>query len=185
MIGNAHLPADHNVIFHDRTARESALRSDDHIFPNLYVMPDMYQIVDLRASPDAGHIQGAAINSRVSSDLDVVFNFQSADLRELLIASGLLIAHIAESVTPQHRARVNNYSITNANARIDGYVRIQFAVSSHHGVGSYHTSRPDSRVVADLHTLAEHHISAHIYTCAGPNLRGHHGSRMNSSLTMP
>src|SRR5438445_2072129 len=104
MIGNAHLPADHNVIFHDRTARESALRSDDHIFPNLYVMPDMYQIVDLRASPDAGHIQGAAINSRVSSDLDVVFNFQSADLRELLIASGLLIAHIAESVTPQHRA---------------------------------------------------------------------------------
>src|SRR2546426_41886 len=108
MIGNAPLPADHNVIFHDRTARESALRSDDHIFPNLYVMPDMYQIVDLRASPDAGHIQGAAINSRVSSDLDVVFNFQSADLRELLIASGLLIAHIAESVTPQHRARVNN-----------------------------------------------------------------------------
>src|SRR5207247_10710993 len=108
-------------------------------------------------------------NSRVRASLDAVFKSQSADLWELRIAAGLLIAHIAESVTSQHRARVNNCSITNANARIDGYVRIQFAVSSDHDVGSHHTSRPDSRVVADLHTLAEHHISAHIYTCAGPN----------------
>src|SRR5947208_17053757 len=114
MIGNAHLPADHNVIFHDRTARESALRSDDHIFPNLYVMPDMYQIVDLRASPDAGHMQGAAINSRVSSDLDVGFTCQSADVPQLPTASGLHFADIAEALTPQHRAPLTHCSMPTA-----------------------------------------------------------------------
>src|SRR5437870_13884411 len=145
----------------------------------------MHQVVDLRPAPDARYIQRSAVNGCVCSDLDVVFKFPSADLGELLIASGLLIAHIAESVTPQHRARVNNYSITNANARIDGYVRIQFAVSSDHDVGSHYTSRPDSRVVADLHTLAEHYIMVHIYTCAGPIGIGHNGSRMDSSLVMP
>src|SRR5437763_12914749 len=185
MVGDAYLTTDYNIIFHHGAAGEPGLRRDDHIFSNLYVVANMHQVVDLRPASDARNIQRSAVNGCVSSDLDVVFNFQSADLRELLIASGLLIAHIAESVTPQHRARVNNYSITNANARIDGYVRIQFAVSSDHDVGSHHTSRPDSRVVADLHTLAEHHISAHIYTCAGPNLRGHNGSRMNSSLMLP
>src|SRR3989442_15392272 len=107
----------------------------------------MHQVVDLRPAPDARYIQRSAVNGCVCPDLDVVFNFQSADLGELLMASGLPIAPIAKSVTPQPRARVNNYSITNANARIDGFVRIQFAVSSDHDVGSNHTARPDSRVV--------------------------------------
>src|SRR5947208_16145112 len=110
----------------------------------------MHQVVDLRPAPDARYIQRSAVNGCVCSDLDVVFNFQSADLGELLIASGLLIAHIAASVTPQHRARVNTYSITNANARLDGYVRIQSAVSPDHDVAPHHTSRPDPRPAADL-----------------------------------
>src|SRR5437762_10897905 len=130
MVGDAYLTTDHNTIFHHGAAGESGLCRDDHIFSNLYVVANMHQVVDLRPAPDARYIQRSAVNGCVCSDLDIVFNFQPANLRKLLIASGLLIAHIAESVTPQHRARVNNYSITNANARIDGYVRIQFAVSS-------------------------------------------------------
>src|SRR5207249_11281582 len=101
----------------------------------------MHQVVDLRPAPDARYIQRSAVNGCVCSDLDVVFNFQSADLRELLIPSGHLIALIADSVTTQHTARVNNYSITKANLRIDGYVRIQFEVSSDHDVDYHHTSR--------------------------------------------
>src|SRR6059036_2905397 len=162
MVGDAYLTTDYNIIFHHGAAGEPGLRRDDHIFSNLYVVANMHQVVDLRPAPDARYIQRSAVNGCVCSDLDVVFNFQSADLGELLIASGLLIADVAESVAAQYRARMNYYSITNSHARIDRHVRIQFAVASHRDVGSHHASRPDSCVVAELHTLAEHHISAHI-----------------------
>ena len=56
MIGNAYLPADHGIFFNHGTAGESRLRSDNHIFPNLHVMADMNQIVDLRTTSDASYI---------------------------------------------------------------------------------------------------------------------------------
>ena len=139
-------------------AGKSGLRGDHYIFSDLAVMTDVHQIVDLRASADAGDVQGAAIHGRVGADLDVIFNFQPADLRKLFIPAGLLIAHVAEAVAAEHRAGVNDHAIAESRARIDSDIRIQIDSRVRcFTFGADHAAGADPRILSDVHVFADDH----------------------------
>ena len=67
------------------TAGNAGLRGDHGVFADLDVVRDLDEIVEFRSAPDDGGFQRAAVDAGVGADLDVVFDDDSADLRELHI----------------------------------------------------------------------------------------------------
>src|ERR1700693_5377513 len=98
MFADADLAAENDILFDGDTAGEAGLRGDHHVFSDLAVVADVYEVVDFRASANAGCIQGSAVDGGVGADLDVVFDFQAPDLRKLFVTASRLIAHVAEAV---------------------------------------------------------------------------------------
>src|SRR3954451_4952720 len=108
----------------------------------------MHKVVDLRPAPDAGLIERASINRRIGSDLDVILDRQSPNLREFVVVAGLAVAHVSESVAAQDRPRMHNDAISQSCPRINRDVGIQFAVTSDRDFS------PDGATCADTGALA-------------------------------
>ena len=82
MVGEADLPAHHDVIPHIAASGYAGLR-DQHAVPSDGgVVSDLHQIVDLGALADDRISGGAAIDGRVGADFHVVLDDDAAGLRE-------------------------------------------------------------------------------------------------------
>src|SRR5271166_2049632 len=155
VVGNANLASHHDAIFQHRAAGKSGLRGDYNVFSNLAVVGNVYQVVDFRSSTDARHVQGSAVDGRVSADLDVVLDLEPSDLRKLLVAARRLIAHVTEAVAAEHSAGMNDHAISDAHAGIDGDVRIEITVASDGCPRADHAACPDARALSDVRVFAD------------------------------
>ena len=97
---------------------------------DLHVVADVHEVVDFCAAADSGFVEGAAVDGGVGADLDIVFNHQTSDLRELLVASGLLVAHVAEAFAAEHGSCLDDDSIAEVRAPVDRHVGVDAAVGS-------------------------------------------------------
>src|SRR5207247_2300652 len=116
---------------------------------------DVDQVVDLGAASDAGRVQGSAVDSGVGTDLDVIGNLESASLREFLVMSGCLVAHITEAIAPEHGSRMNDHTVAEPGTGIDGDVGIELTIGSDDGVGADRRSRADPGAIADFDILPD------------------------------
>src|SRR5208337_112029 len=130
VIGNANLSSDDDIVLDDCASGKAGLRGDHYIFADLDVVPDVDQVVDLRASANAGFVKCAAINSRVRANLHVVFDHEPAQLRELFVASVLLVANVTKSLTAQHGSSLHDYSIAQPRTGVNGDVCIDAAIAA-------------------------------------------------------
>lgn len=96
VVANADLSSHDDVVFDRDAAGEAGLGGDDYIFSELAVVADVNEIIDFCALADASFVEGSAVDGRVGSDFDVVFEDEAPDLRGLLVASSLRIADVAE-----------------------------------------------------------------------------------------
>src|SRR5262249_57380102 len=80
---NPDLPADHGVIAYLDAAGESGLGGNDHVPAEAAVVSDVDHVVELSAIADAGRTERGAVHATVGADLDVVADFNRADLRKL------------------------------------------------------------------------------------------------------
>ena len=105
------------------------------------VVADMDEVVDFCAAADAGFVERAAVDGGVGADLYVVFDDQASDLRGLLVASGLRVAHVAEAFTAQDGARLNDDAVAECCARVDGDVGVDAAMAADYHVVADHANR--------------------------------------------
>src|ERR1022692_940637 len=146
--------SDANLASHDRTvpdldtARNAGLRCDHDIGSDGNVMPDVYQIVELRSCADHGLVQRAAVNGAVGADLDVVADDKLADLGKLVIAAVLFIAHESEAVRAQHRACMHHHTAAQRRTRIDDDACIQVTIVADHDALADDAARSDVRVLS-------------------------------------
>ena len=156
MFADANLSAKHDIFFYRNTAGKACLGGDYHIFSDLAVVANVNQIIDFRASPDAGCVEGSAVDGGVGADLDIVFDFQTSDLRKLFITASRLVTHIAEAVAAKHCAGVDDYAVSKTHARINRHVRIEITTRSDAYVRANYAACSDSRVLSDPRTFADH-----------------------------
>jgi len=117
----------------------------------------------------------------MSRNFDVVFNFQPANLGKFHVPAGGAVAHVAKTVAAQHRAGMNDHTITQPNAGINRHVRIQFAISPQVRICTDYTTGADSRAVADSRVFSDDHALGYsnsvsqfrrsMYNCAGMDSR--------------
>lgn len=148
------LAAENDILLDGDTAGEPGLRGYHDVFSDQAVVADVHQIVDFRASGDAGCIQGATIDRGVGADLDVVVDFELPDLRKFFITAGRLIANVAEAIAAEHRAGVNDHSVSETHTGIDCHIRIQIAVASNDCFRADHAAGADPRALADGRAFA-------------------------------
>ena len=84
VVAHSDLAADDAVVLDDRAAGDSGLCGDDDAFADVDVVSDLDEVVDLCAFADVRFAQGSAVDAGVRTDLDVVFDDDGADLREIL-----------------------------------------------------------------------------------------------------
>jgi hypothetical protein len=101
MIAYAHLAGHNHIVFDGHAAGKAGLRGDDYILSDLAVVADVDEVVDFRSAADSCFVQGSAVNSRVSADFYIVFDYKASDLGGLLVTSGLLVADIAETLAAE------------------------------------------------------------------------------------
>src|ERR1700747_1142708 len=130
MFADADLSSEHGTLFDDAAAGEAGLCCDDHIFADITVMAYMHQVVDLRSAADSRFVQRATINRSIGADLDVIFDNQTSNLRELFIVSRFAVARVTEAVAPQNRSGVNNHAIPQVCAGINCDIRVHLDITS-------------------------------------------------------
>src|SRR5947207_1906611 len=96
------------------------------MFPDLHVVPDLDQVIDLGPLAYHGFAERGAVDRRSGADLDVVLDPDNADLRDLVVLT--LVRSKAIAVRANDDATVNDATITNPGAVVDDGVRIDDAV---------------------------------------------------------
>ena len=74
VFADADLAAEHHAILNSNATGEAGLRGNDDIFADLAIVADVDQVIDFRAAANARFVQRAAIDGRIGSDLDIIFN---------------------------------------------------------------------------------------------------------------
>ena len=83
--GDADLPGQRHVVFDRRAAGDADLRREQHVAADRDAVRDLHEVVDLGAGADPRLANGRPIDRRVGADLDVVFDDDAADLRNLVV----------------------------------------------------------------------------------------------------
>ena len=117
-----------------RAAREARLGHHDRRLADHDVVSHLHQVVELRAPPDAGVAERAAIDRRVRADLDVVLHHHASELRHRLELARLG-EHVAEAVAAEHDAGLQHDAIADLRALA------QHATGVDHAVGADHARR--------------------------------------------
>ena len=64
---------------------KAGLRRDHDVLPDLAVVADVNEVVDLCSAPNARFVERAAIDRGVRSDLDVILDDQPSHLRKFFV----------------------------------------------------------------------------------------------------
>src|SRR3546814_20741698 len=76
-------------VLQDRAAGDTRLCHQHAAAPDAHVVPDLYQIINLRPRADAGIGPGPAVDGGVGADLDAVASADAAELRHVDEALGV------------------------------------------------------------------------------------------------
>src|SRR5207247_8506685 len=124
------LPADHDMVADDGTSCDPHLSHHDAVLSDRDIVGDLNEIVHLGPAPDDRAAERGAIHGHVRAEFDVVLNRDGSDLGDLVMAA--LILDIAEAVTADHGAAVDDDPTPDDASFSHGDVGIEDRVVSHH-----------------------------------------------------
>lgn len=128
--GDAGLSGDHDVIAYGDVAGDaglasendvaacfggtchSALGDEDVVFADCGPMADLNEIVYFSASSDACGLESGAVDGRVGTDLDVIFNGDGAHLLEFNVFAGF-VCNVPKTACTDHSSWLDDYIIPN------------------------------------------------------------------------
>jgi hypothetical protein len=88
----------------------------DSVFPNIYVVSNVDEVVQFRANPDFRAIEGSAIDRRICSDFYVILNFHLAYLWKFPALPAL--SNVAKAVRADHGTGMQDYTVSDARPGI-------------------------------------------------------------------
>jgi hypothetical protein len=152
------LASHHHVVFHDHAAAEADLSAQNAVAPDLAVVRDLHQVVDLGASPTRVAPMVARSMQTLAPILDIVFDDDRAQLRHFVVLAA--IHHVAEAVAAQHGAGMDAHALADMHMMVDdtegiknGFVADLRAVADH-AVRIDNGTVTDMREVTDITVLA-------------------------------
>ncbi len=147
-----HLSSHDDVIFDDDTSGKARLSCDDDVSSDSATMPDVHQVVELRAVSDHGLFERRPVNAAIGAYFHIIADFDSSCLRELLIV--IVFKSEAETVGADYHTGVQRDAIADGDIMRNCNPRIDSAVGS------------QGRALADRYLGRNLSIPADVYSCA-------------------
>src|SRR4249920_494239 len=138
MIDDPRLPSDGHMFANLGTSGDTRLGCDYRMLPDIHIVGDLHEIVDLGAAAYHRSAQSRTIDGCICTNLNVIFDHDNTDLWNL--DTTLAAAGIAETVAADDHTRVKYHPITDA------------ASMSNHDVGMKYAIGTDLDIVADKDT---------------------------------
>jgi len=129
VIAESYLTSDNAIIFDNGAAGDPGLGSDDASLADLHVVSYLHEVVDLRSFTDPGLAESSAIDACVRSDLNVVFNNDRSDLRELVVLTRLIF-DVTKAIGSDDDSRVEYNIVADRTSVFDKDVRMKYAVAT-------------------------------------------------------
>ncbi len=175
MIDNADLRRYDHVISNHRASRDAGHPGNDTIFAYLYIMPYLYQIINLGSAPDYGTTKSCAIHGAVGSDFDIIANDNSAGLGDFEPFS----AHRreAEAVCAYHNTGMEDASCAYGDSFAESHVRVDDGVCAYAAaVADVDSSVEDDAVtdggsISDADMRVDCHVSSKLDVLADDSAR--------------
>ena len=139
MTGHTDLPAEHHAVADHGAAGDADLGRQQRVLPDRDAVGNLHEVVDLGAGLDPRLAHRRPVDGRVGADLDVVFDHDRRDLRNLLVRAVVAMRE-AETVAADHRAVLNDAARAELHALADRDARVQQTV------GTEHRACPDHRM---------------------------------------
>ena len=164
MSGKSSLSANHTPGTNLGAACQSYLSTHHGVLANLAVVSHLNQVVQLHTLANGGLSHGAAVDTCVGTNLNVILDYYDTNLWNLIVALGVRCK--AKAVGTYHATCVYCNIISNLTSLIDGYMGVEQAFLAYlyaitnHGVGINLTAVADHCAIAnhgkrtDIHVLA-------------------------------
>ena len=178
LLPKARLAPCHHVVVHSHSSRKPALRGHHHVFADSAVVPDVHQVVDLRAVVNQRISQCATVYAGVRPNLNIRANLDTANLRKLLVAA--VLQHKPKAVGPDHAARMQNRPGSDLDARVNCDIRVDPASVSHDRVVPHIASSFDDRARANPYAVVKHDVRSNRRPFAHSGRLGNRRRRVNS-----
>ena len=151
-LADPHLSSHDYIVFDDDTSGKARLSSDDDVPSDSATMPDVHQVVELRAVSDHGLFERRPVNAAIGAYFHIIADFDSSCLRELLIV--IVFKSEAETVAADYHTGVQRDAIADGDIMRNRNPRIHSAVGS------------QGRALADRYLGRNLSIRADVYSCA-------------------
>src|SRR5207245_7694870 len=161
-----------------RASADAGFAGDNTVAPDLHVVGDLNEVVNLGPLADQGGPKRASVHGGVASDFDIILNDDLPELRELVIPA--LGKNVTEAVGPDHGSGVKDYAIADARLRIHDDPRVENALRAHDCALSQEGSRTEARARPHRHTAFDLDVRADAHARGPPHLRPDHRRGMNS-----
>src|SRR5712691_6984287 len=172
MTDSAHLPGKNALVAHFGGAGEAHLPAQERVFANLRGVTHEHEIVNFCAAPDAGFSDGRAIHARVRLNLDIVFDYDRAGLKDLVPAAVGLTGE-TETVSSDDDTVLQDDAVADS------------AEFAHHGVGMSEEIGADAYAAIKRDETVQHgvftDVDVLIHETIGPDVRAPSDSRRGSN----
>src|SRR6266545_3768989 len=158
VVGDTYLPRQDRPVADPAGAGNADLGDQDHVLADLAVMPDLHQVVDLRAPADHRVAERPPIDGAVGPDFHVSVDPQAAHLGDF--AMGRAVERIAESVGAQHGSGVHDHAVPDADAVPDDDPGVEPHLITECRVHPDKTERSDAAAGADHRPALDHSMRA-------------------------
>jgi len=148
MSRDADLACEHDVAADAAAAGDADLRREDGVLADADAVRDHHEVVDLRAAANARLSHGRPIDRRVRADLHVVFDDDTALLRDLVMRAGG-VGDEAEAIAADHRAVLDDDASAEARAASQGHTRVEHAIVADDRLGAHDGMRMNRDAIAD------------------------------------
>ena len=158
-------------------ARDAHLGDDDAALPDLDVVRDLDQVVDLAPGADSRRPGGGAVDRDVRADLHVVPDLHDSHLGKLPVH--VAVADEAEPVAPDDRSGVHDDAIPQHARFADGHVGIEQHLVPQPRPRAHVAARLDDRARADLGPGLDHRVRTDRGVLGDDGVRGDDGGGMD------
>jgi hypothetical protein len=128
--GKTALAGDSDVISELRRTGYADLRDEQAMLPDLHVVADLDEIIDLGPLAYHSFAERGAVDGSSGPDFDIVFDPDDPDLRNLMMLAAVGSKTVA--VGTDHDSGMNDASVTNPGAVVDYDVWINDTVVADH-----------------------------------------------------
>src|SRR5687768_492757 len=161
---HARLTGENAAVLDVRGAGQSYLSHDQTELPNATVVADLNQVVDFRSRADHGVVDASAVDSGVRSDLHIVPDDTSPDMRDLRVLS--VSEHVAEPVRPDNRPGMDSHSRSDLRSAVDGDVRINPRSVADANPVPYYSMGADPYPITEEHAAPDYRVLVEGYSAS-------------------